>query len=166
MVIQALPQRRDRPPVPAGVPFKKCPGPFCQGQERSLAEFYLHKTGRDAGKPRTYCKECDAHKGRPHQRAWRKRNPEECKERNIRRRKGRSRHWKYYGHVPFSRIQFAFSQLCHLVGPTQTAKLIGVTYQCVWKWQTKPPKTMRKEYAARILQTLWEVRNGSGSSET
>lgn len=159
-------ERRERPIVPAGVPAKKCPGPFCQDQLRPLTEFYFHKSGRDAGRPRTYCKECDAYTSRPYQRAWRKRNPEECRERNIQRRRGKSKHWKYYGHVPFVRVEFALKSLCNLLGRTKTAELIGVTYQCVWKWSTNPPEMMRKEYAARILQTLWEVRNGNGLKET
>ena len=164
MATQALPQRKKRPSVPVGMPAKRCPGPFCQGQLRPLTEFYFCKSGRDAGKPRGYCKECDARKGRPYKRAWRHRNPDECKERNIRRRRGKSKDWRYYGYVPFARIEFAFKNLHDLLGPTETAKLIGVTYHCVWRWRTNPPEKMRKEYAARILQVLLEVRRENGNS--
>ncbi len=154
-----LPQRKDRPPVSPNVPSKKCPGPFCEDQPRPLSEFH---------KSRGCCEECYSFKARKWRQAWKVRNPkyysEHDRERNIKNRKHKD--WKYYGLVPYSNVSFALEELCKKLGPKVTARLIGVSRTTVYGWRKHQFAQVRKEHAARILQSLWEVRNGNGSSKT
>ena len=137
--------------IPPSVPTKRCPGPLCQGKPVPVTEFQF-RSGERKKERRAYCRACDAVKSRPYKKAY-----------DFRRRKHRD--WRYSGYVPFSRVKFALEELCVLFGSVATAKLIGVSHDCVSRWRTDPPRNMRKEYAARILQTCLEVRNGNGFHE-
>ncbi len=163
-----LPQRKERPPVPPDVPSKKCPGPFCEGQPRPLSEFHFYKQGRDTGKSRGCCEECYSFKARKWRQSWEIRNPkyhsEHDRERNIKNRKHKD--WKYYGLVPYSNVSFALEALCKKLGPKATARLVGVGRSTVYMWRGHQFAQIRKEHAARILQSLWEVRNGNGFNKT
>lgn len=162
-----LPQRKERPLVPPGVPSKKCRGPFCKGQLRPLSEFHFHKRGRNIGKPRSYCKECYSLKTRQYRQEWDARNPkyysDYARERNIKNRKHKD--WEHYGLVPYSKVSFALEELCKKLGPSATARMLGVSRSTVYNWRGHQFPQIRKEYAARILQSLWEVRNGNGSTK-
>lgn len=162
-----LPQRKERPPVPPGVPSKKCRGPFCKGQFRPLSEFHFHKQGKDIGKPRSYCKECYSFKTRQYRQEWDARNPkyysDYARARNIKNRKHKD--WEHYGLVSYFKVSFALEELCKRLGPSATARMLGVSRSTVYNWRGHQFPQIRKEYAARILQSLWEVRNGNGSME-
>lgn len=162
-----LPQRKKRLPVPSDVPSKKCQGPLCQGQPRPLSEFHLNKQGRNTDKPRGYCRECRSFGARKSRQSWKVRNSEYCsgydRERNIRNRKHKD--WKYYGLVPYSSVSFALEELCEKLGPKATAHLIRVSRTTVYEWRKHRSAEIRKEHAARILQALWEVRNGNNSNK-
>lgn len=162
-------QPKRRPPVPPGVPAKKCPGPLCQGQPRPLSEFYFRKRGKGVGRPRSWCKECEIFKSQNDRRRLRQYAPGRYEE-ALRRRRLRERQqhkdWQYDGLVPYPKVGFATEELCREFGPKKVASLLGVSRSALWYWRTQRVEQIRKEYAARILQLLWEVRNGNSSKKT
>ena len=157
-----MPKRKKRPPVPPGVPVQKCPGPFCQGQERprTTEVWYFYKGGRDAGEPLSYCKKCSNFTARKRRREWNKRNPDYYRQYHRERRILKLAHqdWRYYGYVPYSKVEFAVEELCRILGPTKTAQRIGIHRSSLLMWRRHDVKNIYKERAARVLQALLEVR--------
>ncbi len=165
---EEIPAAKDRPLVPPGTRAKACWGPFCRRQLRPLSEFHLQKGGKSAGRPRTYCKECDSFKARKYRREWKLRNPgfyeEYYRERNIRNRKHQE--WQHYGLVPYAKVGFAVEALCRLFGPTRAATRIGVRYGTLHKWRKNTFASIRKEHAARILRAFKEARDEANTDKT
>lgn len=159
-----LPQRKERPPVPPGVPAKTCRGVFCQGQIRPLLEFGLYNAGGGKKKLQSRCTECDAFESQKRWKKWELQNPKAHEVYNRRMRKHQE--WEHYGYVPYFRVEFAVEELCSRFGPKKAARLIGVSYRALWTWRTGRSKQVFKENAARILQALSEVRNGNGFHKT
>ena len=167
---EEAPGLKKRPPVPEGIPARKCPGPFCQGQRLPLAEefFSFCKKGKRVGKPRGYCRECDAFKNRKHRQDWELRNPQryrQYRERlNLRNPRLKNKEWQYHGLVPLEKVDFAVEELCRTLGPVELARRIGVGRSTLFRWRNHEIIHVRKEHAARLLNALWEVRNGNNLS--
>ena len=158
---KALRVKRQRPPIPANVPAKKCPGPLCQGQERPLTEFYFRKSGRDVGKPLSYCKECGNFTARERRRKWNERNPNYYRQYDQEKRilKPANQDWQHYGYVPYSKVEFAVEEICRILGPTKAAQRIGIRRSCLLMWRRRDVRKIYKERAARVFRALLEVRN-------
>lgn len=165
-----LPKRQKRPSVPEGVPAKKCPGRLCKGQFLPLSsEFWnFHKTGKEAGKPRRYCRKCDSFQAGQYRKKRRARDPEGYRKlrqaEQIRKRKHKD--WQYCGLVPASRVMFAVDELCRVFGPGEAARRIGIHQATIFEWRRRKFSRMQQEYAARVLLALQEARNGNSFQKT
>lgn len=163
-----MPKRKQRSPVPDDIPSKRCPGALCQGQRLPLSpEFWsFYRSGNQAGQPRGYCRECDSFKTGQYRKERRLRDPEGYRKSRqaseIRKRKHRE--WQHCGLVPVAKVWFAIDELCRILGTEGVAQRVGVHRATVFEWRSRRFSTVRKEHAARILQALWEVRNGNNSN--
>lgn len=145
--------------TPSGKREKLCTGPKhpSGGAWLPLDQFYFHKTGRDKGKPRSYCKSCNYSKCRPYQ--------QKAKEHRYVER-ARKEGWRYHGYVPFAKVEFAVKTLYRILRSyRKVARATGVAYYSAWRWVNTPPERIKKEYAARLLQALMEVRNEKNDSQ-
>lgn len=158
VILLGKPALRKRRWAAKNKPRKRCLGLFCQGQARPLSKFNINKSGRDEGKPRTYCVECDLIQSRRYQERWKLRNRDfyekYYRERNIKRRKN---DWQHYGLVPYGEVRAAVEELCSRLSFKRVALRIGVATQTVWRWRKGLAESIHLEYAVRIQEEYSKV---------